>query len=204
MTSFSDRLLQPRNALRSAPGYAFTCTLALLLSSCGSETAANRGREDLSWFDSAPLPWHTFDASGPVRFSATVSWDSSEQQPLSAFLSIHNPSDSVVKVRTGPCGFGLRAYTIAPPMENPVWDDRPPAPTHPNTAYACPDLGLEFTVPPGGTERIPVHNFGLGALASLPNAGRYVFAVLLQDRDGVVYLVPSDTVDIPDAMDAPQ
>jgi hypothetical protein len=191
------RRFADESLLRSAHRYAAICTLVLLLSGCSSDAGANSGRADLPWFDPAPLPWHAFYASGPVRFASSVSWDANEQRPLRAFLSIHNPSDSVVNVSTGVCGFGLRAYVVAPPTGDPVWDDRPPSPTQPNTAYACPDLEVSFTVPPGGSERIAVHDYGLGSLASLPDPGRYIFAIVLKDGDGVVYLVPSDSVVVP-------
>lgn len=145
--------------------------------------------------DFVPLPVHSFETSGPVEFSARVSWEPDDSEPLKAFLEIGNPGDSEVLFSSGACGFGLRAYRNAPPNGLSVWDHRPP-PLGPNQGWACPDIGFEVRIAPGSSEVVPVHDFGFMEYASLPEPGRYIFAIVLQDRREVVYLIPTDTVEI--------
>ena len=169
--------------------------LSLLYASIFLFSACGKGHPDPldSPVNHSALPWHTFEASGPVRFSASVTWDETADEPLLAFLSFHNPTDTDLGYSTGICGFGLRAYTVAPPHGEPVWDDRPPT-LGPNQAYGCPDMEIVFNIGPGETEIVPIHNLGLREFASLPRRGRYVFAIIVEDGEGVVYVVPSDTV----------
>jgi hypothetical protein len=167
---------------------------AIALFACGN-VAGIAEPDALDTGGSSPLPWHTFEASGPVHYSASVSWHETDDEPIQVLLSIHNPADTEVLISTGVCGFGLRAYAILAPSGPSVWDDRPPT-LGPNQGWGCPDVGLEFRVAPGETQLIPVHQYGLRTFASLPSPGRYVFVVVLKDREGVVHLVPTNAVEI--------
>lgn len=140
---------------------------------------------------SAPLPWHSFDATGPLEFAADSWWADTAPLPLQATLTATNRTTDTVWVGTGPCGFGLRAYRTPDLATAPAWDDRPP----PNVG--CPDVGLEFTIPPGASEAINVHEFGNRVFESLPEPGSYYIAIVLKEDNGTYHLVPAGQISIP-------
>lgn len=180
-----------RRFLKSGPlltGFALAAACGLI----ADDGMGARGRDENPI---PPLPWHTFEVSGPVSFSASASWQAGRDIPLQAFLEIHNPADTELVLETGPCGFGLRAHSAPPGSGELVWDDRPPV-LRSNASWACNDVGVVFTVAPGESQIVPVHEYGLPEYASLPAPGRYVFAVVLEDRDRVSHVVPTDPVSV--------